>query len=196
MHRQNKFTVHEFAMADVEAESAGVLSITSLLRNIGKFGRPSGRGLFMFRAMVRCSSSAAILGLCGGLVGGISAQPTDLQLILTDDSVLGVLVIGGGQMFLIGSCIGFVGAAWTFYQSQVREAFMAFDEFPELMRLHLMMNFPAMQFQHMKLDAAHRQQERSRLAETWSTRSMLASAFQTASPAIDVCSIHLSLFGH
>lgn len=74
---------------------------------------------------------------------------------------------------------------------QVQEAFRAFDNFPELMRLHLIMNFPTVGWNHMKLlDPDTRLQERSRIQQSWALTSMLASAYQTASPSIDVRNHH------
>lgn len=66
------------------------------------------------------------------------------------------------------------------------QAFLAFDDYPELMRLHLMMNFPSVRFQHMNLRKEHREEEKRRIESSWALTSMLASAYQTAGPSIDV----------
>jgi hypothetical protein len=63
----------------------------------------------------------------------------------------GILAVGGGHFFVIGSCLGYVASAFYFYRRQLREAFYAFDDYPDLMRLHLMMNFPLMRFQRMDI---------------------------------------------
>ena len=98
-----------------------------------------------------------------------------------------MLLLGGGQFFIAGSCIGFVGASIFFYKSQVEQAFMAFDDYPELLRLHMVMNFPLQRFQQMNLHPNHRQQERRKLQGSLALTSMLVSAYQTAGPSIDVC---------
>jgi hypothetical protein len=85
--------------------------------------------------------------------------------------------------------VGYVTSALYFYRNQIRQAFMAFDDYPELMRLHLMMNFPLMRFQRMDLRPGRRGAERDRLASSWMLSSMLAAAYQTASPSIDVCDL-------
>ncbi|KAF2098558.1 hypothetical protein NA57DRAFT_75798 [Rhizodiscina lignyota] len=116
--------------------------------------------------MAVSATAAAILGLCGAYFGGM-------------------MIMGGVQFFMAGSWIGFVGGSIFFYRTQVRQAFLAFDDYPELMRLHLVMNFPLMRFQRMNLHPDHRPQERRQLEDSWAMTSMLASAYQTASPAID-----------
>lgn len=87
---------------------------------------------------------------------------------------------------MIGSCIGYVTSAIYFYRTQIRQAFAAFDDYPELMRLHLVMNFPLMRFQRMDLRPNGRRVERARFTDSWMLPSMLTAAYQTARPSIDV----------
>lgn len=63
---------------------------------------------------------------------------------------------------------------------------MAFDDYPRLMRLHLIMNFPMMQFQHMDMRPSEHQAIREGFARSWRLSSMLAAAHQTAQTSIDV----------
>lgn len=65
-------------MSDNETESSNVLSITSLLRTVGKIGRPSGRGLFMFRAITSSTLAAGLVGLSSAMVGGRTPWSKDL----------------------------------------------------------------------------------------------------------------------
>jgi hypothetical protein len=105
--------------------------------------------------------------------------------------VLGMLSLGGGQFFVICSCLGYVGAAVYYFKGQFSQAFLAFDQYPELMRLHLVMNFPLERFEAMKIDSKSRLMERKKIVDSWKLTSMLMSAYQTASPAIDVCGAFL-----
>jgi hypothetical protein len=98
----------------------------------------------------------------------------------------GMLLLGGAQFFIFSSSVGFVGAAFFFYRQQVQQAFQAFDDYPELMRLHLMMNFPLMQWQKLNLHPDAIAKERQKIERSSAFTSMLASAYQTASPTIDV----------
>lgn len=112
------------------------------------------------------------------------------QRHLSEDEVahngLGLIASGGGHFFVIGSCVGYVSSALFFYRNQIRQAFIAFDDYPRLMRLHLIMNFPMMQFQHIDMRPSEHQAVRERFARSWRLSSMLAAAYQTANPSIDV----------
>lgn len=74
-------------MSDAEHDTAGIVSVTSLLRTVGRLGRPSGRGLLMFRTLVVSSTTAAMVGLFAGYIGGAYLVTAVLlpSLILADD---------------------------------------------------------------------------------------------------------------
>jgi hypothetical protein len=127
-------------MADAENERMGIISATSMLRTVGKLGGPSGRGLIMFRTLAVASTSAAIVGICGAFAGGTSSRRRFNAF--SDASIIGLLGSGGGHFFVIGSCIGYVTSALYFYRNQIRQAFLAFDDYPELIKIHLIMQFP------------------------------------------------------
>lgn len=59
------------AMADAEGDSIRFTSFSSLLQNVGRLGRPSGRGLLMFRTLIVSATTAGMVGLCAGYVGGM-----------------------------------------------------------------------------------------------------------------------------
>jgi hypothetical protein len=100
--------------------------------------------------------------------------------------------MGGGQFFVIGSSIGYVLSAVYFFLGQLNQSFLAFDQYPELMRLHLAMNFPLERFERMKLDQQNRLKERQRLRDSWKLSSMVVASYQTASSSIDVCMLCFS----
>lgn len=97
-----------------------------------------------------------------------------------------MLAIGGVQLFAIGSCIGYMASTFYFYRMQVQQSFGAFEQYPELMKLHLIMNFPLMRYQQMSLRPGLIEREKARIRKSWHLTSMLASAYQTARPSIEV----------
>ncbi|CAJ2513407.1 Uu.00g015260.m01.CDS01 [Anthostomella pinea] len=128
-----------------------------LLQTIGSWGRPS-----MFRSMIVASSTAALLGL-GAAVGS------------------GILLSSGSFGFLVGSCIGFVGASIHYYNASLSQALVALEEHPRLMQLHLAYNFPWLGFQRLSRAQLHAEWWR----HSWIRQGNLIAAWQSASGALD-----------
>ncbi|KAK9794510.1 hypothetical protein SCARD494_05580 [Seiridium cardinale] len=146
----------------VEHESAGVSGVTQLLRAIGGWGTPSGRGLHMFRSMIVASSTAAVLGL---------------SLAAT----LGLLTGSGSVGFAVGSCVGFVGASIAYHRVSLSQAIIAMRENPRLMQLHLSYNFPLQGFRYMRQS----QLDEMYWRESLHRQMLLISAWQSASSYLD-----------
>ncbi|KAI1339615.1 hypothetical protein F5Y15DRAFT_383229 [Xylariaceae sp. FL0016] len=137
-------------------------NFSQLLKTVGNWGRPSGRGLYMFRSMIVASSSAALVGLAMA-VGGA------------------VFLSSGGLGFMIGSCMGFVGAAAHYYHMSLMQAFVALEDHPRIMQLHLAYNFPWMGFQRLNSE----QLRRDWWKRKWARQGNLIAAWHSASGALD-----------
>ncbi|KAI2616599.1 hypothetical protein GGR54DRAFT_233766 [Hypoxylon sp. NC1633] len=152
-------------MVDYEVSAANSIGthVSQLLRTIGNWSRPSGHGLYMFRSMFVASSTAALVGLAAAAAAGITT--------------------GSGSLgFLLGSCIGFVGASVHFYRMCLAQALAAMDEHPRLMQLHLAYNFPWLGYQHLRINQLR--------SEHWGRTSYarqgnLVAAWHSASAALD-----------
>mmetsp|Transcript_7966 Transcript_7966/g.17090 ORF Transcript_7966/g.17090 Transcript_7966/m.17090 type:complete len:176 (-) Transcript_7966:139-666(-) len=79
----------------------------------------SGPTMFIFKTMLVSTTSAALFGLCAGLI----APP----------------FLGSGMGFMVGSGAGFLGGLWHRWASDLREARLAMREFPDLMLFHIKM---------------------------------------------------------
>ncbi|KAF2482655.1 hypothetical protein BDY17DRAFT_298913 [Neohortaea acidophila] len=142
-------------------------SIASLLRSVGGWVAPSGRGIFMFNMLTSNMASAAL--------GGVTTA------YLT--AWVGPLAAVG---FTIGSCIGFVSSAIFYWRSAQALAMKAFDDFPELMMLHLIRNYRTQGFDKIPIKTSKdRLAFRSRLQNELSLRCLLMAAWHTAAPAIE-----------
>ncbi|KAI0025495.1 hypothetical protein F4780DRAFT_774949 [Xylariomycetidae sp. FL0641] len=141
-------------------------SFGELLKTVGSWGRPSGRGLYMFRSMIVASSTAALLGLATAVGGGL-------------------LVSSGSFGFLVGSCVGFVGASIHYYNMSLTQSLLALDEHPRLMRLHLAYNFPWLGFQHLPLPQLQQQRAAPWWRGSWVRQGHLIAAWHSAGGALD-----------
>ncbi|KAK6199042.1 hypothetical protein LQW54_010170 [Pestalotiopsis sp. IQ-011] len=150
--------------AQTEQEQTGVNGITQLLRAIGSWGAPSGRGLHMFRSLMVASSTAAILG--------VSLAAT-----------LGLLTGSGSAGFLVGSCVGFVGASVAYHRLALAQAVVALRENPRLLQLHLAYNFPLAGFGGGAMTKA--QLEAPYWRGSFHRQMLLIAAWQSASVQLD-----------
>ncbi|KAI9932355.1 hypothetical protein ASPWEDRAFT_39755 [Aspergillus wentii DTO 134E9] len=107
---------------DTEARSIGALG--TMVRAVGGWTKPSGRGLYMFRSLITGSCCAALFGLCGA-------------------GLLGYTIGAGGIGFAGGSCVGFIAGTITYFMDCRRQSLLALARYPELMRLHLFINYPS-----------------------------------------------------
>ncbi|KAI1075084.1 hypothetical protein F5B20DRAFT_400765 [Whalleya microplaca] len=137
-------------------------NIGNLLRTIGSWSRPSGRGLFMFRSMVVSSSIAVLLGVASA-------------------ATFGFLTGSGNLGFVVGSCIGFVSASVQYYRQCLRQALVALEEHPRLIQLHLAYNFPWLGYHRLGPAQLSPEYWRRSLAR----QGNLVAAWQSASGALD-----------
>ncbi|KAI4202301.1 MAG: hypothetical protein LQ350_002685 [Teloschistes chrysophthalmus] len=120
-----------------------------------------GPGIFMTRGMV--------VGTTAGAVGGVVS------------AVLGGLILGVGSLpFVVGASIGFIVGLWKHYHSSVIYAMNALEDYPSLMLLHLDANFPLYRWKKRRIGGGE-----GRSALTWTEKSMLATAWQSAGAALD-----------
>ncbi|XHG07574.1 hypothetical protein AWENTII_010710 [Aspergillus wentii] len=117
--KQIKYRQHVFSR---EARSIGALG--TMVRAVGGWTKPSGRGLYMFRSLITGSCCAALFGLCGA-------------------GLLGYTIGAGGIGFAGGSCVGFIAGTITYFMDCRRQSLLALARYPELMRLHLFINYPS-----------------------------------------------------
>lgn len=94
---------------------------------------------------------------------------------------MGLLTGSGSIGFLVGSCIGFVGASIAYHRQSLAQAIIALRENPRLMQLHLTYTHPLKGFQTMR-----EEQLDERYWENSHHRQMLLiSAWQSASSQLD-----------
>lgn len=93
----------------------------------------------------------------------------------------------GGLGFVYGSCIGFVASSYAYFMHCRKQAFIALDRFPSLMKMHLMMNFKLGGFERLQLQS--KEQLAAFRAEVMSSlrlRCWLIAAWQSAASSIEV----------
>ncbi|TDZ22330.1 hypothetical protein Cob_v004899 [Colletotrichum orbiculare MAFF 240422] len=103
--------------------SSGGQPNLSLLRILGGWGNVNGPGLFMLRSMLAGTSTALVVGLAASFVGS---------------SIWGT----AGLPFIVGSSLGFVIGSAKWYATATKEALLQLENYPSLLRLHVMANFP------------------------------------------------------
>jgi hypothetical protein len=117
----------------------------------------------MLRSMVAGSTAAAIFGLgfsiTASVIWGTAALP-----------------------FIIGSSLGFAVGSVRWYVHSVEDALCSLNDYPALIRLHLLANFPR--------DNRFRTWEISQFNPTvfkpsWTLKSMLVASWLTARPALE-----------
>lgn len=149
-----------------ENERTGIISAPSMLRTVGKAGRSLRTRSPHVQDTRRLSDHSShrrnLWCIRRRYIPSIH-----LGKNTSHTAVPGILATGGGHFFVIGSCVGYVSSALYFYRNQILQAFAAFDDYPELRRLHLIMNFPLMRFQRMDLRPSGRREERAKLASSW-----------------------------
>ncbi|KAK1569710.1 uncharacterized protein LY79DRAFT_571394 [Colletotrichum navitas] len=135
----------------------------NLLRILGRWGNVNGPGLLMLRSMLAGTSTAAVIGLSAAMIGS---------------SIWGTAALP----FLVGSSIGFVLGSARWYVVATREALLQLDNYPSILRLHLIANFPwKPELGRKGVDWYTSDRFRSR----WEMESMLVAAWLTAQPALD-----------
>ncbi|KAI9147137.1 hypothetical protein HJFPF1_13169 [Paramyrothecium foliicola] len=147
----------------LESEGSAGNSASQLLRAIGGWARPSGRGLHMFRSMMVASTSAALIGLGAACTAG-------------------VLGSAGTLGFLFGSCVGFIGGSIYYYRMAMMQALQALEDQPRLLQMHLVWNFPHMGFQRLSRDQLTRGYWQNGSAIR---HSVLVAAYQSASSDLE-----------
>ncbi|KAJ0163504.1 hypothetical protein CTA2_2886 [Colletotrichum tanaceti] len=135
----------------------------NLLRILGGWGNVNGPGLLMLRSMIAGVSAAAVLGLSAAMIGstiwGTAALP-----------------------FIVGSSLGFALGSTRWYVIATKEALLQLDNYPSLLRLHLIANFPWKPELGRKSVAWYTS---DRFNSSWQMRSMLVVGWLTAQPALD-----------
>ena len=149
-------------LVDGEIQSKDPILMTCVSKS-DKCFVTSGPGLLMLRSMVAGSTTAAIFGL--GL------------------SVISSVIWGTAALpFIIGSSVGFAVGSVRWYIQSTSEALSSLQDYPALLRLHLLANFPRDQ----RLRTWEMSQFRPAVFDqSWTLRSMLVASWLTARPALD-----------
>ncbi|KAK1973273.1 hypothetical protein LZ30DRAFT_744060 [Colletotrichum cereale] len=117
----------------------------------------------MLRSMLAGTSTAAVIGLSAAMIGS---------------SIWGTAALP----FLVGSSMGFVLGSTRWYIIATREALLQLDNYPSILRLHLIANFP------WKPELGRKSVDwytSDRFSSTWQMKSMLVAGWLTAQPALD-----------
>lgn len=94
--------------------------------------------------------------------------------------------------FAGGSCIGYVASTVFFWRSTEALAMKAYDDYPQLMMLHLFRNYRTMGFDRVPVRTAEERGEfRRKVQGSLALRCLLMAAWHTASPAIEVSELML-----
>lgn len=92
------------------------------------------------------------------------------------------MILGVGSLpFVFGASVGFMVGLWKHYQSSVTYAMAALEDYPSLMLLHLDANFPLYRWKKRRTGGGEGQ-----ATLTWTEKSMLATAWQSAGTALEV----------
>ncbi|KAL5377802.1 hypothetical protein DPSP01_009580 [Paraphaeosphaeria sporulosa] len=151
-------------MADEQTPSL----VGQLLRAVGGWTTPSGKGLFMFRMMTFGASCAGICGVSAAFLSSVFYGPI------------------GSIAFAIGSSIGWIAAAIYGWRTSVAHSLIAYDQYPKLMLIHMTRSFRLMGLERVKLDSPEDVANfRYRLVNDLRYKSMLVGAYETAAPLID-----------
>jgi hypothetical protein len=116
----------------------------------------------MLRAIVIGSTSAVFFGMtgaiCGTLFYGVASVP-----------------------FIASASLGFALGTFRWYYASLRQALIAMDAYPALLRLHLDANYPQKQFRTWGLGAFRSE----RFKKSLILEQMLVVAWLTAQPALE-----------
>ncbi|OLN97041.1 hypothetical protein CCHL11_02212 [Colletotrichum chlorophyti] len=113
--------------------------------------------------MLAGTSTAAVLGITAAMVGSIIWGTAALP-------------------FIVGSSVGFVLGSTRWYAIATKEALLQLDNYPSILRLHLIANFP------WKPELGRRGVDWytvSRFNANWQMKSMLVASWLTAQPSLD-----------
>lgn len=144
----------------------------------------------MFRSLMVASSTAVRFSLC--ISQNLHNPPSSTHLLThTSKAILGVslaatlgLLTGSGSAgFLVGSCIGFVGASIAYHRLALAQAIVALRENPRLLQLHLTYNFPLAGFGRGAMTRA--QLETPYWRGSFHRQMLLIAAWQSASVQLD-----------
>ncbi|TEA17721.1 hypothetical protein C8034_v010049 [Colletotrichum sidae] len=117
----------------------------------------------MLRSMLAGTSTALVVGLAASFVGS---------------SIWGT----AGLPFIVGSSLGFVIGSAKWYATATKEALLQLENYPSLLRLHVMANFP------WKPELGRRGVEwytANRFNSNWQMRSLIVVGWLTAQPALE-----------
>jgi hypothetical protein len=117
----------------------------------------------MTRTIVSGTVASIVVGMSGASVGAVLFDTATIP-------------------FVISACAGFMLGAWGFYRDAVRKSLRAVDRFPQLLRLHLDLNFPHRGFNAWDLRAMRS----DTFGGSWVMQSMLVASWLTANQAIEV----------
>lgn len=98
-------------------------------------------------------------------------------------ATLGLLTGSGSAGFLVGSCVGFVGASVAYHRLALAQAVVALRENPRLLQLHLAYNFPLAGFGGGAMTKA--QLEAPYWRGSFHRQMLLIAAWQSASVQLD-----------
>ena len=105
--------------------------------------------------------------------------------------MVGNLALGTSSLpFLVSSSFGFMIGTIRWYYATLERALLHLDTYPEMLRLHLDLNYPREGFRRMGVEAFRSE----RFQRSWKLESMLVASWLTAQPALDVGV--LSLLSH
>jgi hypothetical protein len=117
----------------------------------------------MIRCLISGTTSAALFGLTAAVVGS---------------SIWGTASLP----FMFGSTMGYGLGIWRWYSNSVIESMYVVDKYPELLRLHMLANFP---WQRSLREKRLEWYQSRTFERSWVLQSMLVVGWLSARPAID-----------
>jgi len=142
----------------------------------------SGPATFMLRTII-VGTTCAVSHKSSLTKDRGQLNPSNLQAFCgMTGAMFGSFLFGTASLpFLAASSLGFVLGAHRWYYASLEKALLSLDAYPELLRLHLDINYPEERFRKMNIKAFRSE----RFRRDWRWKSMLVSSWLTAQPAID-----------
>jgi hypothetical protein len=117
----------------------------------------------MFRSMVAGTMAAATVGLGAAMISSV---------------IFGT----AGIPFVIGSSLGFILGSWRWYATATSQAMASLDQYPALLRLHLLANFPSSALLRTR---PLEQFNSAAFRGGWELKSMLVAGWLSAGPSLE-----------
>jgi hypothetical protein len=92
--------------------------------------------------------------------------------------------------FAIGSCVGYMLSTIFYWKTTMQTSLVAFDQYPELLLLHMVKNYPGDGFERVQMATLEDKEAfKVRLGKSLRLRCLLMASWHTAAGGIEVCTL-------